>query len=67
MVFSILDSYKRRREGQGRVIGCLLGYRENNKVSIEESFVIPHVEEEDDAKVRIYLSFSLLLFTAVRS
>jgi len=53
VVLSVLDSFKRRREGQGRVLGCLLGYRENNKVSIEESFVIPHVEEENEVKVNV--------------
>lgn len=49
VVFSILDHYKRRSPEQERVVGTLLGHKEegSNVVSIKSCFPVPHVESED--------------------
>jgi translation initiation factor 3 subunit F len=48
VVFSILDFYKRRSEGQDRVIGTLLGERKGNEVHITNCFRVPHAEQADE-------------------
>jgi len=50
VVFSILDHYKRRSDGQKRVIGTLLGEYDSvtNQCHIKNCFPVPHVETEDD-------------------
>lgn len=50
VVFSILDHYKRRTDGQHRVIGTLLGEVDEvtNVCHIKNCFPVPHQETEDD-------------------
>mmetsp|Transcript_20698 Transcript_20698/g.25096 ORF Transcript_20698/g.25096 Transcript_20698/m.25096 type:complete len:287 (+) Transcript_20698:356-1216(+) len=48
VLFSILDHYMRRSEGQGRVIGALLGTRVGKKVDITNCFPVPHVEKGEE-------------------
>jgi translation initiation factor 3 subunit F len=48
VVFSILDFFKRRHEGQDRVIGTLLGERKGNEVHISNCFRVPHAERADE-------------------
>ena len=48
VVFSVLDHYVRRREGQGRIIGTLLGaISDDGVVSVRSAFPVPHDEEEN--------------------
>jgi len=46
-LFSIIDHYSRRSEGQDFVIGTLLGREENGVVTISSAFPVPHMEVED--------------------
>lgn len=45
---SIIDHYSRREEGQGFVVGTLLGTEEGGVVTICSSFPVPHTEVEDE-------------------
>jgi len=42
VVFSILDHYKRRGDGQTSVVGTLLGEKKGNNVYIKNCFPVPH-------------------------
>jgi len=44
VVFSILDHFVRRNEGQTRVYGTLLGHNNDGVVEIKNSFAVPHSE-----------------------
>ena len=46
-LFSIIDHYSRREEGQDFVVGTLLGTEEGGVVTICSSFPVPHTEVED--------------------
>lgn len=46
VVFSILDSYKRRTEGSDRVVGTLLGEKRGQNTFIKECFPVPFKVEE---------------------
>jgi len=46
VLFSIVDHYSRRNEGQRFVIGTLLGTEEGGVVTICSSFAVPHDEVE---------------------
>jgi translation initiation factor 3 subunit F len=48
VLFSVLDHYLRRPEGQKRVIGTLLGKVNANVVEITSSFAVPHYEKADE-------------------
>ncbi|CAK8677795.1 unnamed protein product [Clavelina lepadiformis] len=48
VLFSIIDSYERRKEDAKRVIGSLLGTVDANSVTITNSFCVPHTESEDE-------------------
>jgi hypothetical protein len=48
VVFSILDHYQRRNDGQTRVVGTLLGQQlDNGTVEVKQAFPVPHQEEEE--------------------
>ena len=47
VLFSIIDHFSRRDDGQDFVIGTLLGTEENGVVTISSSFPVPHTEVED--------------------
>jgi len=47
VLFSIVDHFSRREEGQGRVIGTLLGKVHGNKVEVCSCFPVPHTELEE--------------------
>lgn len=51
VLFSVVDHYSRREEGQGRVIGTLLGTVTGNKVEIFSCFPVPHTESEEQVAV----------------
>jgi translation initiation factor 3 subunit F len=51
VILSILDHYKRRNDGQSRVIGTLLGERRGNETIIKSCFSVPHKESEDAVEV----------------
>ncbi|KAJ2356443.1 hypothetical protein IWW50_000489 [Coemansia erecta] len=53
VLFSILDHYLRRSEGQDRVIGTLLGVRSDDGriVEVRSCFAVPHFETEDEIQV----------------
>lgn len=53
VVFCILDHFLRRQEGQERVIGTLLGHRDENSgvVEISNAFAVPHTEKEGEVAV----------------
>jgi translation initiation factor 3 subunit F len=48
VVFSILDHYMRRPDGQHRVIGTLLGKERDGKVELSNCFPLPHTENEGE-------------------
>ena len=47
VLFSIIDHFSRRGEGQDFVIGTLLGTEENGVVTISVAFPVPHMQVED--------------------
>lgn len=52
VMFSVLDHYMRRAEGQGRVIGTLLGsVSESGVVEIKNCFPVPHSEKDGEVAV----------------
>lgn len=51
VLFSVLDHYLRRPDGQKRVIGTLLGTVSANVVEITNSFAVPHLEQNDKVAV----------------
>jgi len=52
VVFSILDHFKRRGDGQSRVVGTLLGEKKGNFVYIKNCFPVPsHIVNDDTAQV----------------
>ncbi|CAM9504815.1 unnamed protein product, partial [Phaeothamnion confervicola] len=51
VLFSVLDHYLRRAEGQTRVIGTLLGVTHGNVVEMTNSFAVPHLEKNDEVAV----------------
>ncbi|CAM9418586.1 unnamed protein product [Heterosigma akashiwo] len=51
VLFSILDSYLRRPEGQVRVIGTLLGTMNGNVMEVTNSFAVPHLERDEEVAV----------------
>mmetsp|Transcript_3667 Transcript_3667/g.4600 ORF Transcript_3667/g.4600 Transcript_3667/m.4600 type:complete len:314 (+) Transcript_3667:21-962(+) len=52
VVFSILDHYTRRHEGQERVIGTLLGMmNEEGQLEITNCFAVPHTEKDGEVAV----------------
>lgn len=46
VVFSVLDHWMRRSEGQDRVIGTLLGANNDGQLEITNCFPVPHTEGE---------------------
>ena len=55
VVFSILDHYKRRDDGQDRVVGTLLGEVDEvtNTVYIKNCFPVPHKGDDDQVTVNM--------------
>ena len=51
VLFSVLDHYMRRVEGQHRVIGTLLGTINNGVVQVVNSFPVPHLEKDGEVAV----------------
>eukprot|EP00616_Rhizochromulina_sp_CCMP1243_P001437 CAMPEP_0118963828 /NCGR_PEP_ID=MMETSP1173-20130426/1635_1 /TAXON_ID=1034831 /ORGANISM="Rhizochromulina marina cf, Strain CCMP1243" /LENGTH=299 /DNA_ID=CAMNT_0006912213 /DNA_START=83 /DNA_END=982 /DNA_ORIENTATION=+ len=51
VLFSILDHFIRRQEGQVRVIGTLLGYVEESCVEVTNCFAVPHSDKQDEVAV----------------
>lgn len=62
VVFSILDHYKRRTDGQKRVIGTLLGEVDEvtNVCHIKNCFPVPHQETEDDVALDLEYHTNML-------
>jgi len=67
VVFSILDHFKRRGEGQDRVVGTLLGEKKGNFVYIKNCFPVPsHIVNEELAQVdKVYHDQMLKLYKQV--
>lgn len=51
VIFTILDHHSRRKEGQERVIGTLLGNEKDGVVEITNCFPVPHNENEEHVAV----------------
>eukprot|EP00656_Telonema_subtile_P034363 TRINITY_DN38460_c0_g1_i1.p1 TRINITY_DN38460_c0_g1~~TRINITY_DN38460_c0_g1_i1.p1 ORF type:complete len:296 (-),score=87.26 TRINITY_DN38460_c0_g1_i1:59-946(-) len=51
VVFTILDHHSRRKEGQERVIGTLLGSNVDGVIEIQNCFPVPHNENEEQVAV----------------
>lgn len=51
VIFTILDHHSRRKEGQDRVIGTLLGVKTDNVIKIQNCFAVPHNENEEQVAV----------------
>ena len=47
VALSVLDHFMRRRDGQTRVIGTLLGAEKDGVVHIKSSFPVPHTEDAE--------------------
>jgi translation initiation factor 3 subunit F len=47
VLFTALDAFMRRNDGQKRVIGTLLGYENDGVVEITQCFPVPHKEMKD--------------------
>ncbi|OCT55827.1 hypothetical protein XELAEV_18003316mg [Xenopus laevis] len=52
---AIVDSFERRNEGAGRVIGTLLGTTDKHSVEVTNCFSVPHNESEDEVCIPIRL------------
>jgi translation initiation factor 3 subunit F len=50
-LFSILDHYLRRKDDQERVIGTLLGVRNETEVEVRSSFAVLHSETSEQVAV----------------
>jgi len=50
-LFSILDHYLRRADKQDRVIGTLLGVRNEGEIEVRSSFAVLHSETEEQVAV----------------
>ncbi|KAF9006621.1 JAB1/Mov34/MPN/PAD-1 ubiquitin protease-domain-containing protein [Cyathus striatus] len=50
-LFSILDHYLRRTESQDRVIGTLLGTRNDSEIEVKSSFAVLHSETSEQVAV----------------
>lgn len=51
VLFSIIDHYSRREDGQDRVIGTLLGTTNGNQIEVCSCFPVPHTETEEQVAV----------------
>ncbi len=51
VLFSVLDHYQRRTEGQNRVIGTLLGTVTGSTVEITNCFPVAHQETEEQVRL----------------
>lgn len=51
VLFSIIDHYTRRNEGQDRVIGTLLGTVRDGEVEVRNCFPVPHNETEEQVSL----------------
>ncbi|KAL1507970.1 hypothetical protein AB1Y20_007574 [Prymnesium parvum] len=51
VLFSIIDHYSRREDGQDRVIGTLLGTEADGVVQVCSCFPVPHTEMDDQVAV----------------
>lgn len=51
VLLSVLDHHTRRQDGEGRVIGTLLGRRDGNKVEVTNCFAVPHTERGNDVAI----------------
>lgn len=60
VIFSVLDHYKRRGDGQERVIGTLLGIKSGNTVEITNCFPVPHIENPETAALDMDYHESML-------
>lgn len=49
-LFSICDAYIRRNQGQGRVIGTLLGSITDGVFEVKGCYVVPHTENVDQVR-----------------
>ncbi|KAN0066078.1 hypothetical protein ACQY0O_000171 [Thecaphora frezii] len=56
-LFSILDHFLRRNDGQQRVIGTLLGTRTESEIEIKNSFAVPHLENEEQGQVQVDMEY----------
>jgi len=51
VLFSVIDHYSRREEGQDRVIGTLLGTEIDGVIQVCSCFPVPHTETEEQVAV----------------
>lgn len=67
VLFSIVDHWIHRNEGQKRVIGTLLGSRSGSNIVVKNCFPVPHVEkgEEEVAVGKDFLKNMLALHERV--
>ena len=51
VLFSVIDHYSRREDGQDRVIGTLLGTEVDGVIQVCSCFPVPHTETEEQVAV----------------
>ena len=62
VLFSVLEHYIRRNEGQNRVIGTLLGYYEGNELTVTDCYAVPHSEDVETGEIAIGKEYSMSMF-----
>lgn len=50
-LFAIVDSHERRKESLKRVIGTLLGVKEEGVYEVRSAFCVPHNETDDEVAI----------------
>lgn len=48
VLFTIIDSFERRKEDAKRVVGTLLGSVDSKSVTVTNAFCVPHTESDDE-------------------
>ena len=51
VLFSVLEHYVRRNEGQKRVIGTLMGYKEGSTLHVTDCYAVPHDENPETGEI----------------
>jgi len=64
VLFTIIDSFERRKEDAKRVIGTLLGNVHGNIVTVTNCFCVPHNESKDEVAVDMEFARTMTDFHA---
>ena len=65
-IFSILNHFMRRSDGDARVIGTLLGKVEDGVIEVTDCFGVPFIEKTDDLYVAINKDYHKSMYSSLR-